>query len=193
MKHRIGFNRLSRKASNRKALLKNMVLALFTYERITTTKAKALAVRQVAEKMITRAKADNVHNRRIIGKRITEQGILAKLFTDIGPRNLNRPGGYTRIYKIGARQGDAAEMVILELVERKESDSKDEEAKAAKSETKASKAEAKAEKAPKKPAAKKAAEGEKPAKATKASNADEAVATKKPRAKKAEVVETPAS
>jgi len=118
MKHKIGFNRLSRKPAHRKALIKNMITSLFKHERITTTKAKALAVRMIAEKMITRAKLDSVHNRRTIGRRITDEAILAKLFTDIGPRNEKRPGGYTRILKIGPRFGDAAEMVILELVER---------------------------------------------------------------------------
>jgi large subunit ribosomal protein L17 len=120
MKHKIGFNRLSRKPSHRKALLKSLIMALFTFERITTTKAKALAARQEAEKMITRAKVDSVHNRRIIGRRLTDEGVLAKLFVDIGPRFEKRPGGYTRILKLGQRYGDAAEMVILELVDRKD-------------------------------------------------------------------------
>lgn len=130
MKHKIGFNRLSRKASHRKAMIRNMVTSLFTYERITTTKAKALAIRTVAEKMITRAKEDSVHSRRIIGQRITDQAILAKLFTDIGPRFKKRPGGYTRILKIGLRQGDAAEMVILELVDQAAKPAEDSDSKA---------------------------------------------------------------
>jgi large subunit ribosomal protein L17 len=94
-----------------------MATSLFRYERIKTTKAKALAVRRTAEKMITRAKTDSVHNRRIIAKDIQDKEILAKLFTDIGPRFKERPGGYTRILKLGYRQGDAAEMVLLELVQ----------------------------------------------------------------------------
>jgi len=97
-----------------------MVTSLFKYERIRTTKAKALEIRRTAEKMITRAKLDSVHNRRIVGKDIKDQGILAKLFTDIGPRFKERPGGYTRVLKIGYRDGDAAQMVVLELVERDE-------------------------------------------------------------------------
>ena len=120
MNHRSGFNRLSRNASHRKALHKNMVTSLFLYERITTTKAKALAIRKTAEKMVTRAKIDSVHNRREIAKRIKNPAVLAKLFTEIGPRFVDRPGGYTRILKIGQRQGDAAEMVIFELVDRSE-------------------------------------------------------------------------
>jgi len=119
MNHRKGFNRLGRKASHRKALKRNMVMSLFKNERIKTTKAKAKEVRRDAEKMITRAKVDSVHNRRIVAKRITDKAILAKLFTDIAPRFVERPGGYTRILKLGQRQGDAAEVVILELVERK--------------------------------------------------------------------------
>ncbi len=96
-----------------------MVTSLFRYERIETTKAKALAIRKTAEKMITRAKQDSVHNRRTIAKDITDEAIVAKLFTEIGPRYIDRPGGYTRILKLGQRRGDAAEVVILELVDRK--------------------------------------------------------------------------
>jgi large subunit ribosomal protein L17 len=118
MKHRVGFNKLGLKSSHRKALHRNMATSLFRYERITTTKSKALAVRRTAEKMITRAKVDSVHNRRIIARDIQDREVLAKLFTEIGPRNENRPGGYTRILKLGNRKGDAAEMVILELVEK---------------------------------------------------------------------------
>lgn len=116
MKHRIGYNRLGRKTAHRKAMTRNMLTSLFKHERIRTTKAKALAVRRTAEKMITRAKLDSVHNRRIIGKDIKDQAILAKIFTDIGPRFKKRPGGYTRVLKLGPRMSDAAEMVILELV-----------------------------------------------------------------------------
>ncbi|HDQ13687.1 MAG TPA: 50S ribosomal protein L17 [Sediminispirochaeta sp.] len=117
MKHKIGFNRLGRKASHRKALHRNMTTSLFRYERIKTTKAKALAIRRTAEKMITRAKEDSVHNRRVIAKDILDKEIVAKLFNEIGPRYKERPGGYTRVLKLGYRKGDAAEMVLLELVE----------------------------------------------------------------------------
>ncbi len=118
MKHRVGFNKLGLKESHRKALHRNMAASLFKFERITTTKSKALAVKRTVEKMITRAKIDSVHNRRLIARDIGDKEILAKLFTDIAPRNEKRPGGYTRVLKLGARQGDAADMVILELVER---------------------------------------------------------------------------
>jgi large subunit ribosomal protein L17 len=120
MKHKIGYNPLERKPSHRKALHKNMVTSLLRYEKITTTKTKAQAIRRTAERMITRAKNDSVHNRREIAKSIGDKAILAKLFTEIGPRFKERNGGYTRIVKLGFRQNDAAEMVILELVGEEE-------------------------------------------------------------------------
>ncbi|WP_455381217.1 50S ribosomal protein L17 [Salinispira pacifica] len=120
MKHKIGFNRLSRTPSHRKSLHRNMVTSLFRHERVKTTKAKAQAVRRTAEKLITRAKVDNLHNRRLVGRLIEDDAVLAKLFTELGPRYKTRPGGYTRILKLGPRPGDAAEVVILELVERVE-------------------------------------------------------------------------
>ena len=119
MKHKRGFNPLQRMAAHRKALHRNMVTSLFKQERIRTTKAKALEVRRTAEKMITRAKEDTVHNRRIVSSRLYDEGIVAKLFTDIAPRMKNRNGGYTRVIKLGERRGDAAELVILELVDYK--------------------------------------------------------------------------
>jgi len=135
MKHRRGFNPLGRMAAHRKALHRNMVTSLFRYERIRTTKAKALEVRRSAEKLITRAKIDSVHNRRIVSSRLFDEGIVAKLFTNIAPRMKERPGGYTRILKLGERPGDAAEVVILELVDFKlDSDGASE--KKAKKETK---------------------------------------------------------
>ena len=119
MKHRRGFNPLQRMAAHRKALHRNMVTSLFRYERIRTTKAKAREIRRTAEKMITRAKEDTVHNRRIVSSRLFDEGIVAKLFTDIAVRMKDRNGGYTRILKLGERAGDAAEVVILELVDYK--------------------------------------------------------------------------
>jgi large subunit ribosomal protein L17 len=123
-------------AAHRKALHRSMVTSLFRHERIRTTKAKALEVRRTAEKMITRAKVDSVHNRRIVSARLFDEGIVAKLFTAIAPRMKERGGGYTRILKLGERQGDAAQMVILELVDYKldiegtEKKAKNKEAKA---------------------------------------------------------------
>jgi large subunit ribosomal protein L17 len=120
MKHKIGFNKLNRTPAHRKALLRNMTTVLFKHERIVTTHAKALEVRKTAEKMITRAKEDTVHNRRIIARDIQDEAMLAKLFKDIGPRMKDRNGGYTRILRVGTRAHDAADMVILELVDRKD-------------------------------------------------------------------------
>ena len=120
MKHRIGYNRLGRNVSHRKALYRSMATALFRYERIKTTKPKAREIRRVAEKLITRARHDNVHNRRVVSKTIQDKAVLAKLFTEIAPRFTERPGGYTRILKLGERYGDASEMVFVEVVERKD-------------------------------------------------------------------------
>jgi large subunit ribosomal protein L17 len=158
MNHKIGFNPLSRTTAHRRAMSRNMVTSLFRYERVTTTKSKALEVRKAAEKLITRAKVDTVHNRRIAAKFIADEKILNKLFTEIGPRMKDRNGGYTRVLKMGFRQGDAADVVILELVDYKLPDpdaaaSKD--TKAAK--TPAKKAPAKKATSEKKEAAKKTA------------------------------------
>ncbi|MBQ1714682.1 MAG: 50S ribosomal protein L17 [Treponema sp.] len=143
MNHKIGFNPLSRTSAHRRAMLRNMVASLFKYERITTTKAKAAEARRYAEKLITRAKVDTVHNRRIAAKFIADERVLNKLFTELGPRMKERNGGYTRVLKMGFRQGDAAEMVILELVDYKlpEPDSDKNEKKSTKK-AKAEKAEA---------------------------------------------------
>ena len=144
MNHRNGFNPLSRTTAHRRAMTRNMVTSLFRYERITTTEAKAKEVRKAAEKLITRAKVDSVHNRRTVAKFIADEKILNKLFTEIGPRMKERNGGYTRILKLGFRQGDAADTVIFELVDYKLPDSSAEEEKSAKKSAK------KAEKAEKK-------------------------------------------
>ena len=146
MNHRNGFNPLSRTTAHRRAMSRNMVTSLFRFERITTTKSKALEVRKAAEKLITRSKVDSVHNRREAAKFIQDEKILNKLFTEIGPRMKERNGGYTRVLKLGYRQGDAADMVILELVDYKLDADNGEEKKA---EPKAKKAAPKAEKADK--------------------------------------------
>jgi len=173
MNHRNGFNPLSRTTAHRRAMSRNMVTSLLRYERITTTKSKALEVRRYAEKLITRAKEDTVHNRREVAKFISDEKILDKLFTNIGPRMQERNGGYTRVLKLGYRQGDAADVVILELVDykleaesektdSKKSEKKDKAAPKAdkpKAKKTASKAkEATEEKKPKKTASKKTSE-----------------------------------
>jgi large subunit ribosomal protein L17 len=124
MDHRSDFNRLGRSSAHRKALLKAQAKALFRYERIRTTAAKAKEARRMAEKLITRAKVDSVHNRRIAARSINDGRILDKLFTEIAPRYAQRAGGYTRVLKMGKRFGDASEMVILELLDRKERERK---------------------------------------------------------------------
>ncbi|MCQ2592505.1 MAG: 50S ribosomal protein L17 [Treponema sp.] len=137
MNHRNGFNPLSRTTAHRRAMSRNMVTSLLRYERITTTKSKALEVRKYAEKLITRAKVDSVHNRREAAKFISDEKILNKLFTEIGPRMKERNGGYTRVLKLGYRQGDAADVVILELVDYKLEDNAEKAEKPAKAEKKA--------------------------------------------------------
>lgn len=172
MNHRNGFNPLSRTTAHRRAMSRNMVTSLFRFERITTTKAKALEVRKAAEKLITRSKIDSVHNRREAAKFIADEKILNKLFTEIGPRMKDRNGGYTRVLKIGFRQGDAADMVILELVDYK----LDTEAKEEKTEAKAKKSAKSAEE--KNEPAKKAATAEKKPAAKKTSAAKKTTAKK---------------
>lgn len=162
MNHKNGFNPLSRTTAHRRAMSRNMVTSLFRYERITTTKAKALEVRKAAEKLITRSKVDTVHNRRQAARYIQDETVLAKLFTDIGPRMKDRAGGYTRVVKLGFRQGDAADMVILELVDYKLDSGENTEKK----ETKKAKAPAE-----KKASAEKKATSEKKAPAKKATTA----------------------
>lgn len=191
MKHKNGFNPLSRTASHRRAMHRNMVTSLFKYERVTTTKAKALEVRRTAEKLITRSKVDSVHNRRHVAKFVMDKAVLAKLFTEIGPRMKERAGGYTRVLKLGFREGDAAEVAILELVDYKLEDSGD------KPEKKAKKAPAKAAEEKKSTSEKKMRSTKKAAPAKKESSekdapakkdeADKATTPKKPAAKKAAV------
>ena len=159
MNHKNGFNPLSRTSAHRRAMSRNMVTSLFRYERITTTKAKALEVRKAAEKLITRSTVDSVHNRRQAARYIQDETVLAKLFADIGPRMKDRAGGYTRILKLGFRQGDAADMVILELVDYKLDSDKKSENKDSKAKAPAAKKAASEKKAaPKKTAASKKAE-----------------------------------
>ncbi|WP_035800875.1 50S ribosomal protein L17 [Kitasatospora mediocidica] len=98
-------------------LLAGLCRELFTHGRITTTEAKARRMRPLAERLITKAKVGDIHNRRIVRKTITDVSVLHTLFTEIAPRYENRPGGYTRITKIGPRRGDNAPMAVIELVE----------------------------------------------------------------------------
>jgi large subunit ribosomal protein L17 len=123
MRHRIAGRILSRDAGHRKALFRNLVRELYIHERITTTEAKARAIRADAEKMITKAKhgladgGNRVHAQRQLVAFLGDQTVAKKVFDEIAPRYTTRNGGYTRMIKIGKRQGDAADMAILELVE----------------------------------------------------------------------------
>ena len=124
MRHKITGKKLSRGKDERRALRKIMINQLFTHERIRTTRAKAQAIRGQAERLITLAKRGNsagdaqmVHARRLAAARMGDPEMVKKLFDDIAPRFEDRPGGYTRILKLGPRYGDSAEMVLIELIE----------------------------------------------------------------------------
>ncbi|TMR07160.1 50S ribosomal protein L17 [Actinomadura soli] len=109
--------RLGGSPAHQRLILANLATALFEHGRITTTEAKARRVRPLAEKLITKAKKGDLHNRRLVARTIRDKSILHELFTEIAPRFENRPGGYTRITKIGPRKGDAAPMAVIELVQ----------------------------------------------------------------------------
>lgn len=117
MRHRNAGRKLGRNASHRKALFRNMVTSLFEHERIQTTDAKAKEVRRVAEKLITLGKRGDLHARRQVLSYVRSKAVVAKLFDDLAPRYAQRPGGYTRIVKLGFRRGDAAPVSVLELVQ----------------------------------------------------------------------------
>jgi large subunit ribosomal protein L17 len=108
--------RLGGSAAHQKLILANLATSLFEHGRITTTEAKARVLRPVAEKLITKAKKGDLHNRRQVAATIRDKGIVHTLFTEIGPRFAERPGGYTRITKLGPRKGDNAPMAVIELV-----------------------------------------------------------------------------
>ena len=116
MKHLVKRKRLRRNTAQRRALLRNLVTSFLEKERIRTTLAKAKAARPLAEKMITLAKKNTLHARRQTLKFIYKEPVVNKLFEELGPRFSERPGGYTRIVKVGPRTGDGAEMAILELI-----------------------------------------------------------------------------
>lgn len=118
MRHGKTGRKLNRNSSHRKAMFKNMSASLIDHEVIRTTVAKAKELRGIAEPMITLAKVDSVHNRRLAMARLGDKAMVAKLFTELGPRYQTRPGGYIRILKCGFRPGDNAPMAIVELVDR---------------------------------------------------------------------------
>jgi large subunit ribosomal protein L17 len=117
MRHRRAGKKLGRDSAHRKALYSNLAGALIEHGRIKTTVAKAKAVKPFAEQMITLGKRGDLHARRLALAELHSQDVVHQLFADVAPRFANRPGGYTRIVKLGPRLGDAAEMVYLELVD----------------------------------------------------------------------------
>ncbi len=128
MRHKNSVRQLGRTSEHRKAMFSNMVTSFFLHERIVTTKTKAKELKRISEKLITRSKrnllpesddAKKLHNKREVLKTVKDRDVMAKLFDDIAHRFKDRKGGYTRIYLLGNRAGDAAEMAIIELVERK--------------------------------------------------------------------------
>lgn len=120
MRHGHGLRKLNRTSSHRKAMLQNMMNSLIEHEAIKTTVPKAKELRKVIEPMITLAKVDSVANRRLAFDRLRDRDSVTKLFNVLGPRNAKRPGGYTRILKMGFRVGDNAPMAYVELVEQEE-------------------------------------------------------------------------
>lgn len=119
MRHRKSGRKLNRNSAHRAALFRNLTASLVEHELIKTTLAKAKELRIFAEPIITIAKKDSVANRRLVFDKIRNKGVVGKLFSDIGVRCHNRPGGYLRILKCGLRQGDKAPMAYVELVDRK--------------------------------------------------------------------------
>lgn len=173
MRHNKKFNHLGRKSAHRKAMLSNMANSLIEHKRITTTVAKAKALRIFVEPLITKAKSDNTHSRRVVFSYLQSKEAVSELFREVAEKVGDRPGGYTRILKTGNRLGDNAEMCIIELVDFNEAmlAAKDDASKAKKrrsrrggkkAETVAPVAEAKAAKAPKAKAAVEEPKAEKP-------------------------------
>ena len=163
MRHRNSGRQLSRNSSHRHAMLRNMATSLLQHETIRTTVPKAKELRRVVEPLITLAKADSLAKRRMAYSRLRDEGVVEKLFTDLGPRFKARAGGYTRILKMEPRPGDSADMALMQLVDSAAAPAeKAEDSKAGK-----------AGKAPKKSKSKKGADG------------DEAEATAAPKRRKA--------
>ena len=117
MRHNKKFNHLGRKAAHRGAMLSNMACSLIMHKRISTTLAKAKALRIFVEPLLTRAKEDTMANRRLVFSELKQKEVVTELFQNVGEKIANRPGGYTRILRTGFRLGDAAEMCIIELVD----------------------------------------------------------------------------
>ena len=156
MRHNKKFNHLGRKANHRAAMLSNMACSLITHKRIHTTLAKAKALRIYVEPLLTRAKEDSQANRRLVFSELKQKAVITELFQNVAEKIANRPGGYTRILRTGFRQGDAAEMAIIELVDYNENMLKEAKKATKKTTRRAGKKAAKAEEAPAAPAAEEA-------------------------------------
>jgi large subunit ribosomal protein L17 len=170
MRHRHGLRKLNRTSSHRLAMLRNMTNSLFTYEAIRTTLPKAKELRRVAEPLITLGKSPTLANRRLAFDRLRDRDVVHKLFTQLGPRYAQRPGGYLRILKFGLRVGDNAPMALIELLDRPDSAAEAEaDAEAAKG--------AKGAKGAKADKAAKPAKAARPPKATKAPKSAKAAKT----------------
>jgi len=120
MRHRVQGRKFGRESAHRKAMLRNLVKSLILHQKLKTTVAKAKEVRSLAERVVTYAKANDVHNRRMAYKILQDRDLVGKLFDEIGPRFTERQGGYTRVIKCGYRRGDCAPMAIIEYVDRPE-------------------------------------------------------------------------
>lgn len=116
MRHQAKGRQLSRTSTHRRAMLNNMAASLFLHGKVVTTEAKAKELRPFAEKLITLARRGDLHARRLAGRKLREREALARLFSEIGPRFAARPGGYTRILKMGHRPGDGADVARIELL-----------------------------------------------------------------------------
>ena len=118
MRHRKSGRQLNRNSQHRKSMMSNMATSLFAHEVIRTTLPKAKELRRFAEPLITIAKEDSVSKRQLVFSRLRDKAVVGKLFTELGPRYKQRPGGYTRILKCGFRTGDKAPMALVELIDR---------------------------------------------------------------------------
>ena len=117
MRHNKAINHLGRQSGHRKAMLANMASSLIMHKRITTTVAKAKALKSYVEPLITKSKDDTTHSRRVVFSYLKDKNAVTELFRNVAPKVADRPGGYTRVLHVGFRQGDAAEMALIELVD----------------------------------------------------------------------------
>lgn len=177
MRHNKAINHLGRKSGHRKALLSNMASSLILHKRINTTVAKAKALKSYVEPLITKSKEDTTHNRRVVFSYLKDKNAVSELFRTVAPKIANRPGGYTRVLHTGFRQGDAAEMALIELVDFNEAALASATKAAKKTTTRRSRAK-KAETAPATPAVETVAEEPVAAPATEEAKAEETEAPK---------------